>query len=89
MSTNPRPGLKTCAEYWASRNGERAEDLAWMAATGEHAVGAAQRLGISYGALEKWAKNNTPELWTVLLARNPRDPHVRSANQNQWTKEAS
>jgi hypothetical protein len=32
----------------------RAEDLAWMADTGETVTGAAKRLGISVETLEKW-----------------------------------
>lgn len=34
----------------------RAEDLRWLAATGENLTGAARRLGITVCALEKWAQ---------------------------------
>lgn len=65
--------------------GSRLEDLHWMAATGEHAIGAAHRLGMTYKALEKWARKHAPHAWAVLLARNPRDHNCRTAGRNQWT----
>jgi hypothetical protein len=34
----------------------RAENVAWMAATGENLTRAAERLGITVCALEKWAQ---------------------------------
>lgn len=34
----------------------RREDLLWTAWTGESLVGAAKRIGVSVGALEKWAR---------------------------------
>lgn len=81
----PDDRVKRCADYWAARNAERAEDVRWMAATGEHAMGAAQRLGLTYAAFEQWARRNTPDEWAALIARNPRDLHCRSRGQNQWT----
>lgn len=49
----------------------RAEDVAFLAATGESAVGAAERLGITYMALEKWCQQNMLHEWRTLVARNP------------------
>lgn len=69
----------------AELNRRRAEDLEWMAATGENAVGAAERLGISLAALERWGRRNRPDLWATLSARNPRDPNYRNHGKNQWT----
>lgn len=51
----------------------RAENVAWLAATGESATGAARRLGITYKALEKWARRNAPEDWRRLRANDPCD----------------
>lgn len=51
----------------------RGEDIEWLAETGECASGAAQRLGLTYDALEKWASKHTPAAWQRLLAREPRD----------------
>lgn len=57
-----------------SRHSARLDDLAWMAATGECASGAAARLGTTTDALEQWCKRHglTPE-WQRLNAREPRD----------------
>lgn len=71
---------------WDRFNAQRREDVEWMAWTGEHAYGAAQRLGLKYKTFETWAKEHAPEAWALLLARNPRDHNARNANQNQWTK---
>lgn len=65
-------------------NEARREDLEWMASTGESAEGAAARMGLSYGALERWAHRHAREVWSVLVARNPRDHNYRSGNCNQW-----
>jgi hypothetical protein len=66
----------------------RGEDLQWLADTGENAIGAAARLGLSFAALERWARRNMPETWAVLLERNPRDANARSGGANQWRKSA-
>lgn len=45
----------------------RAEDLAWMAETGETVTGAAKRLGISKETLEKWcARHGHLDLFRAL-----------------------
>lgn len=62
----------------------RGEDLAWMATTGEHAVGAAQRLGLSYSTLDQWARRNTPDVWAQLVRRNPRDINADTFNRDYW-----
>lgn len=49
----------------------RLEDLAWMVESGESAEGAAHRMGITTLSLERWARHYAPELWTLLVARNP------------------
>jgi hypothetical protein len=51
----------------------RHEDLTWMYETGECARGAAERLGISFDQLDKWARRNGVSFWGQMLARNPRD----------------
>lgn len=56
----------------------RVEDLNWLAETGENAIGAAKRLGLTYASLEKWASKHTPETWQALIARNPRDHNARN-----------
>lgn len=50
----------------------RAEDLAWMAETGETIPGAAHRLGISTDALEKWCDHNGHRDLFRQLQRNSR-----------------
>lgn len=50
-------------------HGARAEDLAWMARWGETPHGAAERLGISRDALEKWCeRQERGDLWRRLVA---------------------
>lgn len=57
-------------------NTTRLEDLTFMADTGEHATGAARRLGITPEALEKWcARNGHTDLHRTLIARNPHEQH--------------
>lgn len=62
---------------------DRAEDLQWLADTGENARGAAERLGLNYKTLERWAGKHMPDVWHVLISRNPRDLAYRTAG-NQW-----
>lgn len=57
---------------------ERLEDLHWMAEHGECLEGAAARLGITVGAVEKFLTRFDPELLRTLSLRNPRD-------WNRWT----
>lgn len=63
--------LDALAQHWENLQRARIEDLLWMAETGEHAEGAARRLGIGYDALERFARRHTPDTWAVLLARKP------------------
>lgn len=51
----------------------RLEDLSWMYETGESAMGAAERLGLEYRHLDKWARRNRVPFWGHMLTRNPRD----------------
>ena len=51
---------------------ERLEDLAWLADTGENAVGAARRLGVSHAALDRWCRRHCFDLWQQLRARDPK-----------------
>ena len=51
---------------------ERLEDLAWLADTGENAVGAARRLGVSHDALDRWCRRHCFDLWQQLRARDPK-----------------
>lgn len=55
----------------------RAEDVRWLAATGESLTGAAKRLGIGRDGLEKWCTLNgmRGEL-NKLRAREPADVFV-------------
>ena len=51
---------------------ERLEDLEWMVETGENAAGAAVRLGITVGAIDKWCRNHgRPDLFRRLHDRDP------------------
>ena len=59
------------AEAIRRSNVERAEDLAWMAATGETFDGAAERLGMTRAALDAWSRTHAPEL-AERLRRNGR-----------------
>lgn len=52
---------------------ERLEDVRWMAETGENLDGAAQRLGMTVEALEKWCARHDKEALTTLIAARPRD----------------
>lgn len=56
-----------------SRTSSRLEDLKWMHDTGESGRGAADRLGLSYRVLDKWARRNRISFWGQMIARNPRD----------------
>lgn len=57
---------RTCARH------HRAEDLRWMAETGESLTGAAKRIGMSRESLERWMREHgmRPEL-AVLHSREP------------------
>ena len=53
----------------------RAEDMCWLADTGECATRAAERLGTTYDALEKWARaHGMAAEWRALKSRDPGDP---------------
>lgn len=52
---------------------ERAEDVRWMADTGECLSGAAARLGITPAALEVWGRRHDRESLARLIAREPKD----------------
>lgn len=52
---------------------DRAEDVAFMADTGEHLTGAAARLGITRDALEAWCKTHAPDALAQLRANEPRN----------------
>ncbi len=55
-------------------NDARAEDVRWLAQTGESAVGAAARLGIGMSTLEKFCyRHGLGDELRQLAARNPRD----------------
>ncbi len=54
----------------------RAEDLAFMAATGETVEGAARRLGITRTALEHWCDNHDLRHLYRDLARNAQRSRV-------------
>lgn len=59
----------------------RAEDIAWMADTGESATGAARRLGISRGALEKFCRTHGLRTYYYRMAdRDPRDHNTFKDN---------
>jgi hypothetical protein len=66
----------------------RAEDVRWMADSGECATGAARRLGITFAALEKWARRFAPDDWRQLVAREPSDPfrseRAKAAASARW-----
>lgn len=62
----------------------RVEDLRWMAETGENAEGAAARLGLTFKALERYARRHAPDAWTALLSRRPRDHNRETQKSNQW-----
>lgn len=51
----------------------RLEDCRWMAETGEHLTGAAQRLGLRRNTLEVWLTRNDPATLAALMSREPRD----------------
>ena len=53
----------------------RAEDVRFLAASGECATGAAHRLGMTVAALEKWCRvAGLRAEWAALRAREPADP---------------
>jgi len=60
-----------------------------MAATGESATGAAARLGISFGGLEKFClRHGLRDELRVMRARDPRDHNVQAgveaASRARW-----
>lgn len=67
-----------------TKSEQRLEDLLWMAETGEHAEGAAKRLGMEFKSLDRWAHKHMPETWALMLKRRPRDHNGRTAGANQW-----
>lgn len=60
----------------------RAENVRWFLATGEHAQGAAARLGITYAAFEAWCRKHDRQAWHALIDRNPID-HNAPSNRNR------
>lgn len=64
----------------------RLEDLAWMADTGESAVGAAERLGVEHEALEKWLRRHDLGLWHRLAARDPVDANYRTRHHGDYRR---
>lgn len=52
---------------------ERAEDVRWMAETGECLSGAAARLGMTTDALEVWGRRHDRASLALLIAREPKD----------------
>lgn len=67
-------------------NDARAEDLEWMAATGESTAGAAKRLGITSVALERWCcRVGRYDLWTKLREHDPHMPmDYQAAALKRW-----
>lgn len=61
----------------------RHEDLQFMADTGEGLTGAAQRLGMTRTALEKWLSNNDKAL---LQRLREHDCHIDPGWANQWSE---
>jgi hypothetical protein len=58
------------------RLANRLEDLRWLADTGETRRGAADRLGVGYRSLEKWADRHARVEWQ-RLKRNEEAGRVR------------
>lgn len=68
MKDSSQPIRRKYGKPWTEG---RHEDLAWLVETGENASGAARRFGLTYNALEKWCLRNAPEVWRVLVSREP------------------
>lgn len=68
-----RPRPPRIAPTPAEVTAMRLEDLRWMAETGEHLHGAADRLGISVDALEQFLLRYDRDVLATLRARDPRD----------------
>ena len=67
------------------RFASRAEDLEFMAATGETHVGAARRLGMRVDSLQAWCDDNARDTWARLVANAhaPPDPvHAAAASRS-------
>ena len=73
-----RTGRATNSAVMAQRAAERAEDLAWMARTGETTEGAATRIGLSVESLERWCDKNARETWHQLRTNDRTQGHVRA-----------
>lgn len=57
---------------YAQLHADRLEDLRFMDAAGECATGAANRLGMTFKALEKWLTRHDHALWRRLRERDER-----------------
>lgn len=60
---------------------ERAEDVRWMAETGECLTGAAKRIGLARGTLERWLRDHG--MRDTLAALQSREPFA-AGWQNQY-----
>ena len=60
----------------------RLEDVRWMVETGECMDGAAERLGLTPKALERWLTRHDTAMRDALNARNPRDHNA--AGSTTW-----
>lgn len=72
------------AAYLQRRTRARAEDLAWLAQTGETLEGAATRLETTVTAIEAWCrKNSRTDLFHALTANSNRLGSIR-AGRSRW-----
>lgn len=74
---DPTAALATIHDRNRRMRRERLEDARWLADTGEHLTGAAQRLGITRDALEAFLRDHDRDTLARLRAREPRDPNRR------------
>lgn len=75
--------LKRCGDLASGAKvnpDDRLEDAWWMAETGDGLTSAAQRLGLTVNALEKWLERNDKDCLARLIANEPKDHNRRVAS---------
>jgi hypothetical protein len=71
---------------WARRQAARLEDLTFMADHGETHIGAAERIGMTVDALDRWCHRHDAKVWNRLVANQHKPGYLPAGTVAQPTR---